>query len=207
MAEPSQISGDELMLLRAQALDYYSDLEHTLCLLFAGLLGVDAVVAGRVFYRIANSRSRHVILESLLDYRSQNTYKQFWDSLQKLLRQLDTTRNQIVHWHHISVGDLGEETTFPPPPGAMLESRLAAPQSWYATGHLTSFDLEAFCEKCEYVTRAANVLMSVLNGTDNDYGEPAGLRQSVCQQPIPYPPPDTHPLSRNYKGPESQPLP
>jgi len=54
--------------------------------------------------------------------------------------------------------------------------------------------------QCDYYTRLLNVFESAEFGNHL----PPGIRQSwreICQQPPAYPPPDSHPLSRSYKGP------
>jgi hypothetical protein len=99
-SNPTDLHKD-LQLARAAAIESYSDLEQQLCLQFADLMESSFAKASLVFYRITNTHSRNRILQSLLTAEYGDRYKKFWGSLIKLIRQVDTDRNKIVHWHII----------------------------------------------------------------------------------------------------------
>src|SRR5437588_2076306 len=87
-----------LKIARADAIEAYSNLELALCRLLALLLGTKVDLAGIVFFRINNTRARSAALDSLLRHKYGTKYNLYWNSVFKLITQLDNERNQIVHW-------------------------------------------------------------------------------------------------------------
>ena len=184
-------SENELLLARAKAIQGYATVEQSLCTLFAHLLGAPPDLAGIVFFRIINSRSRNGIMEGLLKRRAQAEYRAFWVSILKLITVADQQRNEIVHWH-MSVN-------ISPP---TIEVRLIPPNFWImtdSTPYYTGAKLLEFEAKCDFLSRSLMMFYLLLR-TDL----PSANRETwheICQRELTYPPPDTHPLSPNYKAP------
>jgi hypothetical protein len=204
-----QMNGRTLpMLWRGYAIGSYASLESSLCSLLAVLLGVDVPKAGIIFYRVVNTRSRNAIISDLLKRAHGENYKEFWNSVIKLIRQLDSERNEIAHWHFVlEIGDEG---------GPEIDlgdvelgtNVLYPPNSWLAadvSSKKTHADLAAFSGKCDFVSRAINVFATTLSPPETIPPDALESWRDICRQELPYPPPDTHPLSRNYKEPGSPP--
>ena len=92
---------------RARAIDSYARVEHSLSSLFADLLGTHRDIGGIVFFKITNASARNAMIESLLEKKHGATYEAFWSGIPNtpnkrglftLVRQLDQTRNEIIHW-------------------------------------------------------------------------------------------------------------
>ncbi len=165
-----------------------------MCRLFGHGVGAEPEYAGIVFFKITSARSRLVIVEKLLRKRLGDRYNSsFWNPLFRDLKLIDEKRNQIVHWTTVVEIGGGPPTAKLVPPN-LYEIMTTLPQAWDAGR------LEDFTHQCDYYTRLLNVFESAEFGNHL----PPGIRQSwreICQQPPAYPPPDSHPLSRNYKGP------
>ena len=55
-------------------------------------------VAGVIFFKISSTAVRIAIMEKLIHDRHGPRYNLFWNAFLKQLRQIDTKRNEIVHW-------------------------------------------------------------------------------------------------------------
>ena len=95
---PTEPPLDTFDTARMNALKEYAQLEYQLCRLFMTLLESEPAVASAIFYNIAAARTRHVIIESLLDIRHQHKFTKSWPRLEGWLRRCDAARNHIVHW-------------------------------------------------------------------------------------------------------------
>ncbi len=180
----------KLQIARANAIQRYADLEQALCELFSYLSDTDPVVAGTIFFRIVNTRSRATILEKLMRKKHGKTYHEFFKSVMKGLRPIDDTRNEVIHWHLIGIGHRGangkpefREMVLTPPALWMFES---ADQQ-----HTTEL-LAAFSEKCAFFTRVLSAFTDKLNRRVV-LGR-ASL--DIFHQAIKYPPPKSHPLAQ-----------
>jgi hypothetical protein len=186
----------QFLVSRAEAVQAYAQLETALAILFSMLLGAPINLAGLVFLRITNTFSRNRILSDLMTQRHGTTFKVFWDSALSFVRTLDQRRNEIVHWHVVNNINLGPDTPHE------LASTLALnpPTGWLtnSAAKLSEVELQDFILQCDYVSRAINMFALFISGKLSEPGLPW---RDVFQQPIEYPPPDTHPLSRNYKAP------
>jgi hypothetical protein len=182
----------QFMIARANAIELYASIEQSMASMLAQLLKTDAELAGIVFFRIVNARSRNVIFESLFKKRFGQQYGEYWTSLSKIIRTLDDTRNQIIHWHvahHLSVSADGVPTSafalIPPNFWALTET---SPQ-------IRIDDLLNFTAKCDFVYRSINMLGLELMGKLD--GGTAETWREIFREPAVYPPPDTHPLYRS----------
>jgi hypothetical protein len=192
---------EALMIARAQAIQAYANLEQSLCQLFAFLLGVDMAAAGLIFFRIVNTRARNKIIEGLLEMKYEAKYDKFWNSVFKLLRKTDERRNEIVHWHGMFDAYVQEGRE-----GYILRSSLAPPNFWggVSTRRIEPNDMHEFCDQCDFLIRCAGAFEVTMK--DGRFSDVPSLID-IFQQPAPYPPPDSHPLSPTYKAPESPPPP
>jgi hypothetical protein len=97
-----------LQLARANAINAYASVEQSLCRVFGHLLRTDLDRAAIVFYSITNTHARNRIIDGLLEKRHGTTYEAYWNGIPNTqnrrgmfttIRQLDQSRNEIVHWH------------------------------------------------------------------------------------------------------------
>jgi RecB family exonuclease len=96
------VNQDVFLVARANAIQAYAKLEFSLSIVFSRLLGTQPDIAGLVFFRITNTYQRNGILEDLKKHRFGNEYNLFWNSIMKIIRQIDQRRNEIVHWHVVN---------------------------------------------------------------------------------------------------------
>jgi hypothetical protein len=115
------------------------------------------------------------------------------------IRGLDQRRNEIVHWHVVNKIDL----SLPHEEASRLS--LSPPAGWdtQSTASINEKELAEFASKCDFASRLVT-MFSILN-TEHAGQVAEEPWRSIFQQPIDYPPPDTHPLSPNYKAPEAPP--
>jgi hypothetical protein len=164
-------------------------------------LGTELVLAAIVFYSITNTNSRNRIIDELLEKRHVTTYEAYWNGIPgtpnkrgmfTIIRQLDQSRNELVHWH---IGFTHGEI-----PGIGLRK----PTSWAQPNapSISMQDLIQFVEKADFVHRSLNIFF-LLVSTPRTAPEAEALQtlDEIFQQPASYPPSDTNPLSRNYKAP------
>ena len=108
-------------------------------------------------------------------------------------------RNEIVHWApgiSIESDEKGLKRTPFLTPANIWGDALESPS-------IDIEDLIEFCEKADFVGRFLTMFSLLLAGRLDDVkGQPW---PDIFQQPIVYPPPDTHPLSLNYTAPKTPP--
>lgn len=196
-------------LARMRAIQEYSNLESSLCNIFALVGEMKPDIAGIIFYKITASRSRASILDRLYRKKFATEYRLFWNDLLKVVGVLDSQRNEIVHWsvvNHIGGADL----TLGDTNNAIQTLSLMPPNMWDYDSNTpirTEADLNAYADKCDVYGRALNIFRLVLDGSARSHVPPdvfESLRQTFLQ-PLPNPLPDTHSLSRNYVAPPSPP--
>lgn len=182
--------------IRGHAIQAYASVEFSMCMFLADLMGTTRDVAGVIFYRIVNTRSRNAILDELYRKKYGDTYRAFWKSIQKHVQALDQRRNEIIHWHvavNIYVADDGEQK---------YTGSLMPPNYW---GHnpntpaISADDLKEFIARCDVVSRANNILFMHLNGSVPQV--PPSPWLEIFQRPLDYPLPDGHPLCRTDTAP------
>lgn len=166
---------------RAVAIQNYAAIEHSLCFFMAHLMGTSAQVSSIIFFRIINTKSRNKILEDLIKMKIPS-YLEYWKSMLKLIRKLDTKRNEIVHW--TAMTHLGPSITM----------TLKPPDFWNRTGdaEVTISDMREFAETCNFVSRSINMFNIVIFQGGSSQQE-SWLQ--IFQQQVIYPPPDNHLLS------------
>jgi len=187
------VNQDIFLALRAHAIQAFANVESALSMMFSQWLGIGLDLGGLVFFRIVNTHSRNRILDDLKRHHFQDQYALFWNSLLKLIRQIDQRRNEIVHWHIVNTVNLdlphekGSTLTLSPPTGWTIKSPPSVNES----------DLQEFIEKCHFASRLAT-MFSLLKSQHVDQLGDTWL--DIFQQPVIYPPPDNHPLSPNSKA-------
>lgn len=190
------VNQDQFLALRANAIQAYANLEMSLTVLFAALLSIPLDLAGLVLFRITNTHARNRILDDLQSKKHGTTYETFWNSLISFIRALDQRRNEIVHWHVVQNIDLARDHK----EAASLS--LAPPTGWMtqSTASLLENDLSDFIQRCDFASRLITMFRGVLHAPSI----PDDVRETwlkIFAQSVTYPPPDTHPLSPNYKAP------
>lgn len=161
-------------------------------MLFAHLAGVSHQVAGIIFFRIVNTRSRLAILERLMRLKHGDRYNAFFNATMKRVSALDTTRNSIIHWATMINVETPE-----------VSFSLVPPNFWdhdENTPEVTHADLIEFEIDCDYHARGLNAFTMHLSGYE--LPEPS---RGIFQQPLPYPPPEDHPLFRKPLAPSNPP--
>jgi hypothetical protein len=200
-------TGIPLQLARANAINAYASVEQSLCHIFGHLLGTELNLAAIVFYSITNTHSRNRIIEELLKKRHGTTYEAYWNGVPRtankrgtftIIRELDQSRNELVHWH---IGFTHGEI---PGIGLTKPTSLAQPNA----PSISLQDLIQFVEKADFVHRSLNIFFALVS-TPRTAPEADALQalREIFQQPASYPPSDMNPLSRNYKAPEILPQP
>ncbi len=183
-----------LHVARAKAIEQYSALEQSLCRVFGRALGTEPDYAGIVFFKITSARGRLAMIEKLLRKRLGDRYASlFWNPAISAIKVLDQKRNEIVHWTTlVHIGDTLPIVHLVPP--NLYDLRPGRSPYWDAD------KLNEFKGECDYYSRLLNMYWMNVLTTD----APEDLRRPWLdrfQQAQPYPPPDTHPLSPNYKEP------
>ena len=198
MSELDSKQKDEFMIARARAVENYARVEQSLCSVVAAMLEVPRSYAGVILFKITAARARNGIVDALVKKRKGSEFNLFMNSVLKLLGQIDERRNQIVHWHQVLHATRNSD-------GEQVNSWWLTPPNFHdatqSTPKIAKEDMEEFSMKCDFIARSLSIFETVIN---QDLDVPDEIRRSwheICRQPLTYPPPDTHPLSRNYKEP------
>ncbi len=168
-----------------------------------------------VFYRITNTHSRNRIIDELLTARYGKRYDAYWNGTPNtpnstgmfgIIRQLDQSRNEIVHWHVTVRFQPRGAPTGQPTIGLMK------PDLWPVTFDqdrraISSEELRDFCGKAGFVARSLGLFYLKLQGSLEPPHEAHATWQQIFSQPASYPPPEDHPLFLIPSEPGSQPLP
>lgn len=190
-------SNQAMFLMRlGEASQAYGQLEQALCHLLSVLLATPIDLAAIVYFSIVNTRSRNRILEALMKKRHGNSYKTFFDSLIASIRRMDGLRNNHAHWHTVNEIDLEKE---------VATVKLTPPNFWARTDGtptISEQDLRKFTTEVMFYCHLTHSFCLFL--TDPSKIE-AIASHGIFQQPITYPPPDTHPLSPISSGLQTQP--
>lgn len=188
-------SGARLALARSKALDAYASVEQGLCSVLSRLTNTDAKYTSIIFYR-TGTHPRNVILDDLMKAEYGDQYQPFWDTLMKRVRSVDQTRNMIVHWH-TSVNISAERATVV----------LSKPSTWYSNGdisQITAEEIDTFMAECDFVSRLLSMFDAFLSGALRKDKAAYSVWLEIFQQPVVYPPPDTHPLFPTWNALQSR---
>jgi hypothetical protein len=173
----------KLQLARAEAIQSYADLEQALCALFSYVSDTNPQVAGTIYFKITNSRARSDILAKLLRMKHKDTYNLFFNSLNKMIGEIDGKRNSVIHWHMLGIGDSGRRGQ-----PRFREMVLLPPNFWTIDENTPSYNISSlnqFKTQCDYLAWATNSFVNKLNRR-----EVLGVASpDIFQQPLNYPPP------------------
>ena len=182
---------DEIWANRGKAIQGYAQLEDSLCRLFAALGDIPPATARTVFFKMTSTGSRNSILEKLLHAKHGQKFNPFWNSYLNKLRNIDTTRNEIVHWLAAANAKFDDQNILRVgvtliPPGAPMA---AVPSS---SPRLISLDLRTFANKCDEFAHLANMFAISTNPLPNADSNALNLWLEIFQQPLVYPLPYDH---------------
>jgi hypothetical protein len=184
----------EFALKRSEALNVYTRVEASLCLLFETVATLDRETAELIFYKIVNTSSRLQILDALLKKNIDSSYEAYWEGIPNtpnrrglvhLLRDIDAFRNKIAHW--VLAATISAE-------GARLG--LVRPNIWAdeSSEQITTEDIVSFIEKADWVSRSVNTMAVYLKNTAGQDQDWRRTWHGIFQQPCTYPPTTDHPL-------------
>jgi hypothetical protein len=155
-----------LQLSRANAINAYASVEQSLCRIFGHLLGTEFNLASIVFYSITNTHSRNRIIDELLEKRHGRTYEAYWNGTPNaphkrgmftIIRQLDQSRNEIVHWH---IGFTRGKA-----PGIGLTKPTMWPLVEPNYPSISVQDLIQFVDKADFIHRSLNIFFVLISST------------------------------------------
>ena len=199
---------NRLQATRGRAIAAYAEVEHSLCNLFEYFIGSVPQVASMIFYRISALNTRNNLLEELLHHKCGSSYDIYWygeptaprksrGGMMALIRNLDSMRNNIVHWH------IGLSFTFDGDTVTSQTPVLMHPATFTVSDHtvrLQEDDLQVFIHKAEFVRLSLTVFHAIISGKTND-GFSAQTWKRIFQRPAIYPPESDHPLAQLPKEP------
>lgn len=200
----------DLLVWRARTIEKYAQVEQALSMLFADLLGTTPEIAGIVFFRITSAHSRNIIIQDLLVSRYGKTYEPYWHGipetpnkrgLMNLIKRLDQTRNEIVHWHTATTVSVENGK-------AKSVVTLIKPNVWAfksESPQITVQNMEDFFALANFVDRSIVIFtMTATDALPEDSPAKTTWRE-ICQRPCTFPIPDTHPLSPKPEAHENPP--
>jgi len=193
---------DDFWALRGKAIQEYAMLEHSLFNMFYRLAGMDMKSAGVIFFRVVSTRARNAMIEDLYRQKFGDEMNLFRNSLLRMLRCLDEDRNKIVHWCAVLHQELG-------PRGIVREFRLEKPQYWdfnENSPYYTREHIGHFISRCHFLCRVcymfAMLMIPAPTSAHSDiHQDDERAWRDIFQQPIVYPPPDSHPIFRTLREP------
>lgn len=186
--------------IRGRAINNYALLEQALCRLLWVFTGMRPQAAATLFFKIGNARYRNDALDKLKKQKLNKEYARFWNSALSEIGGLDSTRNQIVHWH---VATSDNE------PDGHINRVLRPPNFWARnpdTPELTAGDLMKFMRKAEFIADCLHYFAICITDP-NSLGADLSAWLEIFEQPLTYPPPPDHLLSQNRKEPLIPPRP
>ena len=194
--DPFNEKQDNFLVARATAIREYAGLEQSLCRLFAHLAGLTDQVAGIIFFKMVNARSRVAVMERPKHLKYDAGFSLYFNSVMKAVGNLDGDRNKIVHWGEAVVIKSDGE-------GHYKDAFLVPPNFWdwdEKTPSLSHLQIVEFCYKCDFFARALNGLTwHWIGHNQND----AWL--DIFERELSYPPPEDHPLIRTQPAPAHPP--
>ncbi len=183
----------KLWAARGRAIQGYAGLEQALCGIFSLCTGTTFDVAATIFFKISAARSRNEIIKKLIRKRFGATYNLFWNSVwDRLRKHLDTRRNEIVHWSALATVGSDEH-------GQMTVELCLKPASYWDDPlgdfpRLSAGDMLAFEDECDFYARIIGQFGTTMSGAlDASESFDKAPWLAIFQQPLSYPPPNTHP--------------
>jgi len=189
------LEDDQIWAERGKAIQSYALFEQALSTLFSQLSDTTEDVAATIFYKITSTAARSAIIEKLLKKKYKTKFNLFWNSYFKLLKPIDTKRNEIVHWVAASLSQLDST-------GTIICGTILIPPNIHsffpAMEYLSHDSLNDFSVKCDEFARLCNIFRRVSKLDRGQLQFDAWL--DIFQQPLAYPLPADHLL---YKMPST----
>jgi hypothetical protein len=170
-APPKQSAPSRIVLLNpeqkdihapiGQAIDAYAHLEGSISMVLEALLGTSAAMASTVFFAVQNVRSRHEMIQSMMNLVHGNKYDAYWAKCAAFLQNLAKFRNALVHWQPrltlyttktLKISRTAHELGAPTTAGS--ESFL----------NIRAQDIPPFINDCRYIQQEIYALVHALNG-------------------------------------------
>lgn len=191
--EASAIKRD-FKLARAEAIQAYAYLEQSMCGLFAHFAGVTDQIAGVIFFKMNNARSRVAVSERLKRLKYGNTRSLYFNSIKAALGPIDGERNHLVHWHE----RFETRSNFATGAHAM-SSFLDPPAYWDHSDDTPRMGIE---EVQDFTSKCYALGGSIFSLTYDWEGPPfAQPWPDIFEQPVTFPLPEGHPLVPNQQAP------
>ena len=197
---PEAVMKRDFRLARSEAIQAYAYLEQSLCGLFAHLAGVTDQIAGVIFFKMTNARSRIATLERLKRIKHGSARGLYFNSITAALGPLDTERNHLVHWHERFQWKRNSVTG-----DQSIASFLDPPNYWDQTDNTPRMglqEIQVFIERCNAIGGSAFSLTYDWQGPPLDPPWP-----DIFEQPVSYPLPEGHPIGQTQQEPEHRPQP
>lgn len=185
----------EFLSARARSIDAYASIEASLTYLLGTLLKCGPHIPFIIFEQVVNTKSRNMIFERIIK-AEHAAYSTYWfgvpgkqgKGLLGHLRDIDGTRNQIVHWHSIRIAHDKWE-------GGELVLRKASfwvPPAKGPPSEITVADMEEFITEANFIRLSIQTFNRIfsLGMVDPQHD----TWRDICLQPYVYPPPSNHPL-------------
>jgi hypothetical protein len=224
-SEISSETTETFFALRGKAIQEYDLLEQALCLLLGTLARTSKERAAIIFFKITNTDARITILNLLLTqlhnvgeccgdanapclFRKspQKATAGFWGSFVDLVRTIDKRRNEIVHW----IATINQDWD--------LDINQDKPREWVLmpsdtfgwdkdTPSLDAKAIRVFMDECRFLADVCHRFRFVLDAPSDWTDAKRKTWLEIFQQPIVYPLPPDHPLSRALQTRDSPPPP
>jgi hypothetical protein len=180
----------EFRIARSEAIQAYSHWEQGLCSLFGHLAGTTDQIAGIIFFKMVNARSRIAALERLKKLKYGDARKPFFNSLMSAAQPFDTERNKIVHWNE-AIDSSGYFSST-----ATVRVILHSPNFSDTSPDDPVIDigaLKTFSDKCLIY---GHLLFMLRRDWHNPKTSPSRACRDIFERPVTYPLPKDHPLAR-----------
>ncbi|KAF0128096.1 MAG: hypothetical protein FD148_1898 [Methylocystaceae bacterium] len=207
MTIDGEVREPNFIIRRALAIEFYANLEQALSVVFSILMKTDKVRSDIVFFKIINTSIRNKVIGDLLSICFGEQFDIYWygapgtpalsrcPGLFTHIRALDEQRNRIVHWHTLRYLQEDEKYNSFKFPHEILKKATSSET-------MTSDELACFCDKARVITRAVELFIEFISVYER--GESSALHH-IFQQPIPYPPSESHPLFHAWNELQDQP--
>jgi hypothetical protein len=211
--DPAHLETARFHVYRSVAIQEYARLESALHQIITATLKCPLSHSAAIFYRLVNTRSRNQIIDASIREACGDMYEAYWHGIPKtsnrsgltnIIQDIDSKRNEIVHWVIRSVQQVNVTTG-----ERSFQIYLDKAENWFAQKHLPAGrfieDLNDFQRKCRFAYLSAGMFGHQISS--GIAGRESEKWQEVFQKPCVYPPPEDHPLTPIYKKSQVPPLP
>src|SRR5690349_10761218 len=175
--------------IRGRAIQEYATLEQTLFSLFIHITGIDAAMAGAIFFKQTSSRGRNDTMDKLIIMKYGSKYGKFWNSYFQHLGRIDIEKNNVAHWNMMVKVSFGRD-------GNQINEPMLVPASIWGrhegSPSMKEDDIKEFMLKCNIYSSLCLKFELMSAGAMSDIDKNSWL--NIFQQAIVYPLPSGHPL-------------